>query len=333
MPSIGIRSTLPRGLFEITCKYIDLLLRSLNTLLELATNNFPMDPKGLNKKAIAQKKNFLSPGRVVSSIDDLSECAPFYGWVQLGERDLYMYLNGKDDGVALRWFWLNSFESTSLSIWEKASTLFNTIIDVGAHTGCYSLVAAKINPKKSVIAIEPLPVNLSRLTINTVYNALENIIVIPGAAFSANQSLEINSFNKYGYCSSGNSVIEASSPTSTSLVRGFCLNDLFEKHSGAALIKVDTEGEEHHVISGAANFLESRSWFICESTKQKTADILEGYFLKQNYTFFVIDDEANKIAETNTLSPLSSNGRLVMNRLNRLVIPREDIGKLHQILS
>ena len=78
----------------------------------------------------------------------IEECAPFYGWVQMGERDLYMYLNGKDDGVALRWFWLNSFESTSLSIWEKASTLFNTIIDVGAHTGCYSLAAAKINPKK-----------------------------------------------------------------------------------------------------------------------------------------------------------------------------------------
>ena len=168
---------------------------------------------------------------------------------------------------------------------------------------------------------------------NTVYNSLHNIIVIPGAAFSANQSLEINSFNKYGYCSSGNSVIEARSSTSTSLVRGFCLNELFEKYSGAALIKVDTEGEEHHVISGASTFLDSRSWFICESTKQKTADILEGYFLNKNYTFFVIDDEANKIAKSNTLSPLSNNGRLAMNRLNRLIIPREDIGKLYKILS
>jgi len=292
-----------------------------------------MDPKGLNKVAIAQKKNFISPGKIISSINELRDCPPYFGWVRMGERDLYMYLNGNDDGVAKRWFWLNAFEPASLSIWERVSKFFDSIIDVGAHTGCYSLVAAKRNPNKKIFAIEPLPVNLSRLTMNREYNNLGNIEIVPGAAFSSNKYVQISSFDDYVYCKSGNSVFENKNHLLDCSVKAFCLNDLPSQFSRKALIKVDTEGTEHHVITGASDFLNSRSWFICESTQTNSAEILESRFSKKNYSFFVIDDEANKIVKCDTLFPRFKNGELIMNCLNRLVIPAEDLGKLRKILS
>ena len=141
-----------------------------------------MEPRGLNKKALDQRVAFFRKTKILSHIGELKECAPYYGWVRMGDRDLFMYLNGKDDGVALRWFWLNTFETASLKIWEKSSLLFNTIIDVGAHTGSYSLAAAKLNPQK-VILSRTNARNLKRLSMNREYNELENIKIIPAAYF------------------------------------------------------------------------------------------------------------------------------------------------------
>ena len=166
------------------------------------------DPKNINHQAIEQKKNFLTNSIVLKSIDQLSGNAPYFGWVKLGNRDLYMYLNGKDDGVALRWFWMNTFESTSVAVWERLSRVFVSIIDIGAHTGCYSLLASKANAKANILAIEPMPINLSRLSMNRAYNMLDNIHIIPGAAYSSNTVLSMRNLLSFDYCVSGGRVSE-----------------------------------------------------------------------------------------------------------------------------
>jgi len=45
----------------------------------------------------------------------------------------------------------------------------NTVLDIGAHVGCFSLYAAFLGAKQ-VIAIEALPHNYVKLTRNTLYN-------------------------------------------------------------------------------------------------------------------------------------------------------------------
>ena len=187
-----------------------------------------MDPRKRNIKALESKKTFSKDQRVIQNAKYLHKLSPYYGWVRMGSRDIYMYLNGKDDGVAMRWFWLNEFESTSLSIWEKLSHNFETIIDVGAHTGCYSLIAAKSNRQKTILAVEPLPVNLSRLSMNIEYNNLSNIEISPAAAYSENTSLSIKNFNFYSYCISGGVVFPNSNSLKASLIQGFRLDTLLK---------------------------------------------------------------------------------------------------------
>ena len=229
--------------------------------------------------------------------------------------------------------WLNQFEPTSLSIWEKLSHRFDSIIDVGAHTGCYSLAAAELNLQKKILAVEPLPVNLSRLSMNIEYNGFKHIEVLPAAAFSENTYLSINNFNVYAYCVSGSSVSANSNSTLASQVQAFCLDRLPQKYSRRSLIKIDTEGTENHVVAGASGFLEARSWFLCESTNFRTAEVLDRIFCKSNYSFFVVDDEKGSISRSNSLSPSFDGGKLSMNLLNRLIVPTEDVEQLPSILS
>ena len=294
-----------------------------------------MDPRGLNKKAIEQRKHFVYEKKILSDISSLHGCAPYFGWVKMDSRDIYMYLNGKDDGVAMRWFWLNTFETTSLVLWEKLSRLFETIIDVGAHTGCYSLTAAKINPEKTILAIEPLPANLARLSMNREYNDLKNISIMPAAAFSTNTFLAMKSINNYNFCASGNAALENKFDASNGnrQVKAFRLNDLPSNFSRKALIKVDTEGQEHHVITGANDYLKARSWLICESTNKKASDALEKIFIEQNYSFFIINDEEGKIYKSNSLSPISKSSKLDKSCLNRLIIPTEQLATLKTLLA
>ena len=292
-----------------------------------------MDPRRRNAKAIEQRKSFSSDRKIIQDIKYLQKFAPYYGWVRMGCRDIYMYLNGKDDGVAMRWFWLNEFESSSLTIWERLSHRFETIIDVGAHTGCYSLAAAGLDRQKKILAVEPLPVNLSRLSMNVEYNEFKNINIFPAAAFSESTPISIKNFNIYSYCFSGSSVFAQGSSPVASQVQAFRLNSLSKKFSRRSLIKIDTEGTEDHVVSGASDFLEARSWFLCESTNFKTAEVLDQAFSKANYSFFVIDDEKGCISQSNTLSPLFDGGKIRMNLLNRLVVPTEDIEQLPSIIS
>ena len=47
-------------------------------------------------------------------------------------------------------------ESTSIKVWEELSMVSSTIIDVGANTGIFTLVAKSANPNANVIAFEPI---------------------------------------------------------------------------------------------------------------------------------------------------------------------------------
>lgn len=56
-----------------------------------------------------------------------------------------------------------SWEKESLKIWAQLSKRANYIVDVGANTGVYSLIAKSQNPSAKVYAIEPVDVNFEVL--------------------------------------------------------------------------------------------------------------------------------------------------------------------------
>ncbi len=120
-----------------------------------------------------------------------------------------------------------------------------TFIDVGAHTGYYSRVAAGIvGPEGSVIAVEPAEHCLQELYANL--ENFENCLVIAAAAAARGGSKEL-------YCSSvdpsHNRLFDHSDSVAPVTIQCFPLDDLSLRN--VSFMKIDGQGSDHAVIYGA----------------------------------------------------------------------------------
>src|SRR5689334_3094283 len=82
-----------------------------------------------------------------------------------------------DDYITNLIFWRgwNGYEPETTSIFFGLAQRSGVVLDVGAHIGYYSLVAALANPEARVLAFEPLPKAIQRFKQNVKENSLSNI--------------------------------------------------------------------------------------------------------------------------------------------------------------
>ena len=98
----------------------------------------------IRNQLIKENKNF--------GIKELLKMPPYYDWINCKVTDsdfFYMFLCGNDDGVAMRFFWNCAYERCTLYLWNSIAKRVKKdflILDIGAHTGSYSL-AAKLQIK------------------------------------------------------------------------------------------------------------------------------------------------------------------------------------------
>lgn len=110
--------------------------------------------------------------RHVGAPDRLKSLLAFEGdfALPLGEGSLrFRYAN--------RWierdlFWKGwaGYEPASVALWRLAAARARTVVDVGANSGLFSLVAKGVNPAARVLAFEPLPLFADALEGNAALN-------------------------------------------------------------------------------------------------------------------------------------------------------------------
>jgi FkbM family methyltransferase len=131
----------------------------------------------------------------------------------------------------------------------------DTVVDVGAHIGLYTIIAAKrVGPTGKVIAIEPDPENCNLLKRNVELNRLTNVITLECAAFSSNTKLKLYLPGKERGFTKLNTVMSNRALTETFLeVDGNTLDHLMLMQGLTQInwIKIDVEGAELEVLKGA----------------------------------------------------------------------------------
>lgn len=60
----------------------------------------------------------------------------------------------------------------------------DTIVDIGANIGCFTLAVSRYNQGGRIIAVEPFPSNFDLLQRNINQNRIENVVLIPAAISS-----------------------------------------------------------------------------------------------------------------------------------------------------
>ncbi|MDN3547601.1 FkbM family methyltransferase [Mucilaginibacter aquaedulcis] len=127
----------------------------------------------------------------------------------------------------------------------------SVLFDIGANSGVYSMMAAKLVGKKgTVVAVEPFPAMSAMLVKNSELNKFSNVRV---RTFGASHKTEVRTFwlnddkpNSFSFSIQHQDAKELSFLTVS-------LDDLFEweKLDRLDYIKIDAEGEEDNILKGA----------------------------------------------------------------------------------
>jgi FkbM family methyltransferase len=190
-------------------------------------------------------------------------------------------------GAASHACWVGSYEADRLAAFATAIAPGDSVYDVGANVGIYTLLACvKTGPTGNVYAFEPVKRNLGYLRRHVVLNQLQNCCIVEAAVSDKEGTQRFSAAgweNSMGRLSD-NGELKVPSVTIDSCAYGE------GKLRPPDVIKIDVEGAEWHVLQGATRALSEHHprMFVDVHGRQQHADCREflashGYQIMEEY--------------------------------------------------
>lgn len=200
-----------------------------------------------------QAFNLLKPLNLPSSIYKYLRFQGVFE-VEVQEKVFKIMHHGYPVENELFWKGLKKWESVSLQFWMTMSKRSKVIIDVGANTGIYSLIAASLNPSAQVYAFEPLNFVYKKLLYNLSLNPSLNIKAFDIAISDSNGQTSFNvPGDTHSYTASLNSSHDMNNAMRVQVETKTLDRFLKEQSCGVDLVKIDVERHEPEVIEGFIN--------------------------------------------------------------------------------
>lgn len=273
------------------------------------------------------------------TIIELYQMPKFFGWLKHSINrinKIHMFLGGNDDGVALRCFWNNHYEKKTLEIWSKLSAIEGIILDIGAHTGIYSLVANNSIKKGQILSFEPHFLNFARLNLNLRGNGFSTRTMFMNTVGKENQIQPFSVMNNIDYLTSGGKIGNIKNQFTTQ-IQTIAIDSFLDKtaRNNVKLIKIDVEGNEYQCLQGMIETIKSSKpviFFECISEKNNRE--IETVLKSHGYSFFIIDDIEGFLEKTENINPILDNNNNIINRyINRLAIPKTKLNLIIEFLN
>ncbi len=228
----------------------------------------------------------------MSSLKELQSLPKYNGVLNLkfNSNNFFMLNIENDDAVPLKYLWRDGYEKLSLDLWYKITREDGYFLDIGAHTGIYSIIGNLNTKKNNIISIEPYFLNYSRLLSNLKLN---NISTINTFFVSASNDEGIDKFlvkTRSNYHSSGGRI---SKDGNLNVVKNKI--DNFKLNKKLVAMKIDTEGHEFEVLEGAQNYINQYRPKIIFEINEKSFDKCLDLIKKFNYKFFYLNEKEGKI--------------------------------------
>lgn len=158
-------------------------------------------------------------------------------------------------------FWLGSFEAQKVRVFCSTVSHGDTVYDIGANVGYYTLLAATlIGSEGKVVAFEPVTHNLAYLRQHLQMNHVANAYVVPAAVSDAcgYHSFDESTSHAKGHLSNaGELTVE------TVTVDHFTTT---HRNLTPTCLKIDVEGAEFQVLQGATSTLQKAKPLIFLAT-------------------------------------------------------------------
>lgn len=211
-------------------------------------------------------------------------------------RILHLWSRG-DDWVSNQIYWRgwDGYESETVPLFFGLACQAMVTIDVGAHVGFYTLLAAHANPKGKVYAFEPMPAVHERLRYNVGINKLDKVECFSSAVgevdgeaafFHLGERIPSSSSLSLEFMQFGGAVLSSRNVEVITLDRF-----VRERKIGRLdLLKIDTESTEPQVLRGMADTLRrDRPDIVCEVLKGRASvEKLEAILRPLGYRYYLL---------------------------------------------
>jgi len=193
-------------------------------------------------------------------------------------------------------FWAgltNAWEKESFKLWIELCKNSEVILDVGANTGIYSLIAKAINPRANVYAFEPVDRVYQKLCENVQINQYD--IILSNKAVS-NFSGEAVIYDRPVEHTTSVTVNmkRRESETIVTPIETITLDDFIEQKEfkNLDLLKIDVETHEPEVMEGFRKYLvHFQPTILIEILDDSIGRKVEEYVKDLNYLYFNIDEK------------------------------------------
>ncbi|UCB57083.1 MAG: FkbM family methyltransferase [Candidatus Omnitrophota bacterium] len=145
--------------------------------------------------------------------------------------------------------------SKEMKVWAEMCQEADVILDIGANTGIFSLIAKAVNPKASVYAFEPVPRVIKKLRANCMLNNfnIQCLEVAVSDYDGVGEFYEEPLEHLYSATLAPHNSLKNSMKTEVRVTR---LDSFIEKEKiRPDLIKIDVEGCEFKVLEGMGKSL------------------------------------------------------------------------------
>jgi len=216
--------------------------------------------------------------------------------VKLDNKKFHLYNPGFTT-IENELFWNGSdgWEKISMRLWKQLAKESNCILDIGANTGVYSLVASTINPDAEVFAFEPVKRTSSLMLKNLELNPNLKIKLIEKAVSNEDGvSIFYDVPTESQYSASLNNEMLSEISNRISYDVEVVQLDNFEELANKKidLIKLDVEMHEPEAIEGMINLIKkNQPTILIEILNSEIGEKIEKLLSDIEYYCFSIDEE------------------------------------------
>ena len=261
-----------RLLIKMVCQIV--FLRQSIRWLTRRLLHMPGLPKSLDR--ILMRLSAVIP------VPDIECFEEQYGWIRNGEgQKIYIVTKPSINPAVATTFWrgLGYIDAETVAVFCERARLADTILDIGANWGYYTLLAGAINPNAKIVAFEPNPFWFEQLKKNIRANRFKSVSF---ENFAVSDNSGVSTF-----------YLDNNSPGASSMVGRYVrdvksreikintisLDDYFKEEFflnkyRIDLIKLDVELYESTVLAGSQAILQKyRPDIICEVLPDETHTI------------------------------------------------------------
>jgi len=224
-------------------------------------------------------------------------------------------------------FWLGAkgWEANALELWGSLCEQSNVILDIGANTGLYTLIASTVNPVAQVYAFEPMPEVFRRLAYNVKLNNI-NPVLLPFALADVEGQAAIYVADTISetYDQATLNPEHASRVASSSTTIKKKKLDSFIKENGIKcvdLVKLDVETFEPQVMKGFEHYLhEFQPSILIEILNERVADEIRIIVKGLDYEYYRIDEPTGYVRQTALEIPKRGSNFLMLNKKKHTIV-------------